>query len=43
VVNKLYAAIREALKEPKLREYFIASGYEPRGDPTEEFRKMSAL
>jgi tripartite-type tricarboxylate transporter receptor subunit TctC len=40
VVNKLYTAIRDALKEPKLREYFIAGGYEPRGDAPEEFRKI---
>ncbi len=40
IVDKLYAAIREALKEPKLREYFVAGGYEPRGDPPEEFRKV---
>ncbi len=40
VVNRLYSAIRDALKDPKLREYFIAGGYEPRGDPPEEFRKI---
>jgi tripartite-type tricarboxylate transporter receptor subunit TctC len=40
VVGKIYAAVREALKEPKLREYLIAGGYEPRGDPPEEFRKI---
>ena len=40
VVAMLYAAIRESLKEPKLREYFVAGGYEPRGDPPEEFRKI---
>ncbi len=40
VVNRLYAAILEALKEPKLREYLIAGGYEPRGDVPEEFRKI---
>lgn len=42
IVNKLYAAIREALKEPKLRDYFIAGGYEPRGDAPEEFKKQFA-
>jgi tripartite-type tricarboxylate transporter receptor subunit TctC len=39
-VNKLYAAIVAALKDPKLREYFIAGGYEPRGDPPDEFGKI---
>jgi tripartite-type tricarboxylate transporter receptor subunit TctC len=42
VVAKIYNAVREALKEPKLREYLIAGGYEPRGDPPEEFRKIFA-
>ncbi|MEO7728521.1 MAG: tripartite tricarboxylate transporter substrate binding protein [Burkholderiales bacterium] len=40
IVNKLYTAIVDALKEPKLREFFIAGGYEPRGDPPEEFRRL---
>jgi tripartite-type tricarboxylate transporter receptor subunit TctC len=40
IVNKLYAAILEALKDPKLREYFVAGGYEPRGDPPDEFKKI---
>ncbi len=40
VVTRLYTAVREALKEPKLREFFVAGGYEPRGDPPEEFRKI---
>jgi tripartite-type tricarboxylate transporter receptor subunit TctC len=40
VVSRLYTAIVDALKEPKLREYFVAGGYEPRGDPPEEFRKI---
>ena len=40
VINKLYTAIVAALKEPKLREYFIAGGYEPRGDSPEEFRQI---
>ena len=40
IVNRLYAAIRDALKEPKLREFLIAGGYEPRGDSPEEFRKI---
>jgi hypothetical protein len=31
IPDKLYTAIVAALKEPKLREYFIAGGYEPRG------------
>src|SRR4051794_12921965 len=40
IVNRLYAAIRDALKQPKLREFLIAGGYEPRGDSPEEFRKI---
>ncbi|MDB5810759.1 MAG: hypothetical protein JWN94_2881 [Betaproteobacteria bacterium] len=40
IVNKLYAAIRDALKDQKLRDYLIAGGYEPRADSPEEFRKI---
>ena len=40
VVTRLYAAIREALQEPRLRDYFAAGGYEPRGDPPAEFRRI---
>ena len=31
---------QRSLKDQKLREYFIAGGYEPRGDAPEEFRKI---
>ena len=40
VVNKIYAAIREAMQEPKLREYFIAGGYVPAADSPAEFQKL---
>ena len=40
IVNKLYTAILEALKEAKLREFFAAGGYEPRGDPPGKFREI---
>jgi len=40
VVARLYAAIHEALREPRLRDYFVAGGYEPRGDPPAEFGRI---
>ena len=39
IVNKIHAEIRRALQEPKLREYFIAGGYVPKGDSPAEFQK----
>jgi tripartite-type tricarboxylate transporter receptor subunit TctC len=39
IVNRVYAEIRKALEDPKLREVFIAGGYEPKGDPPVEFQK----
>jgi tripartite-type tricarboxylate transporter receptor subunit TctC len=40
IIKRLHSEIRAALQDPKLREYFISSGYEPRGDPPEVFQKI---
>jgi tripartite-type tricarboxylate transporter receptor subunit TctC len=40
VVSRLYTSIVQALKDPKLREFLIAGGYEPRGDPPAEFSRI---
>ncbi len=40
IVNKLHAEIRRAVQEPKLREYFVSGGYQPRADSPAEFRKI---
>ncbi len=40
IVNRVYAEITKALQEPKLREAFIAGGYEPKGDTPVEFKKI---
>jgi tripartite-type tricarboxylate transporter receptor subunit TctC len=39
IVNRLHAEIAKAVQEPKLRDYLIAGGYEPKADPPAEFRK----
>jgi tripartite-type tricarboxylate transporter receptor subunit TctC len=40
IVNRLYAEVAKAVQEPKLREFLIAGGYEPRADPPAEFAKL---
>ncbi len=40
IVNRLHAEVVKALQEPKLRDYLIAGGYEPRADSPAEFRKI---
>jgi tripartite-type tricarboxylate transporter receptor subunit TctC len=40
IVNRLHAEIHKALQEPKVRDFLLAGGYEPRGDPPAEFRKI---
>lgn len=40
IVNRVYAEVVKALQEPKLRDYLIAGGYEPRADPPAAFRKI---
>ena len=39
MINRVYAEVKKALDAPKLREAFIAGGYEPKGDPPVEFQK----
>ena len=39
IVNRVYAEVKKALEAPKLREAFIAGGYEPKGDTPAEFQK----
>ena len=40
ILNRVHAEIVRALQEPKLREYFIAGGYQPAGLTPAEFRKL---
>jgi tripartite-type tricarboxylate transporter receptor subunit TctC len=40
VVNRLHATIRKALESQRLREFFAAGGYEPKGESPAEFRKI---
>jgi len=37
IVKKLQLAIRKALQDPKVRNYFVSNGYEPQGDPPAEW------
>ena len=40
IVNRLHAEVVKALETPRLREFFAAGGYDPKGDPPAEFRKI---
>ncbi len=40
IVTRIYAEVKRALEAPKLRESLLASGYEPKGESPEEFRKL---
>ena len=40
IVGRLYTEVKRALETPKLRESLLASGYEPKGETPEEFRKL---
>ncbi len=40
IVNRLHAEIVKAVQEPRLRDYLVAGGYEPKADPPAEFRKI---
>jgi tripartite-type tricarboxylate transporter receptor subunit TctC len=40
IVNRLYTEVAKAVQEPKLREFLIAGGYEPKADPPAEFTKL---
>ena len=39
IVDRLYAETVRALREPRLRDYLVAGGYEPKADPPAEFRQ----
>ena len=39
IINRVYAEIKRALDDPKLREAFVTGGYEPKGDTPVEFQK----
>ncbi|HEY9445781.1 MAG TPA: tripartite tricarboxylate transporter substrate binding protein [Burkholderiales bacterium] len=40
IVNRLHAEVAKAIETPKLKEFFAAGGYEPRGDSPAAFRKI---
>ncbi len=40
IISKLHAEITKALREPKLREFFVTGGYEPAGASPAEFQKI---
>ncbi len=40
IVNRLYAEVVKAVQEPRLRDYLIAGGYEPKADTPGEFRRI---
>ena len=39
IVQRVYDAIHKSLQQPKLREYFLAAGYQPTADPPAVFQK----
>ena len=39
VIARLYTELHTAMQVPKLREYFLAAGYEPTADPPAQFQK----
>jgi tripartite-type tricarboxylate transporter receptor subunit TctC len=40
IVDRLYSETSKAVQEPKLREFLIAGGYEPKADPPRDFAKL---
>jgi tripartite-type tricarboxylate transporter receptor subunit TctC len=40
IVNRLYSEVAKAVQEPKLRDFLIAGGYEPKADPPADFAKL---
>ena len=40
IVNKVQAAIRKALQEPKVRDHFVSNGYEPKGETPAEWARL---
>ena len=39
IIAELYTELHTALQLPKLREFFLAAGYEPTADPSAQFQK----
>ena len=39
IIDKIYSAIYQSLQLPKLRDYFLAAGYQPTADPPAQFQK----
>jgi tripartite-type tricarboxylate transporter receptor subunit TctC len=39
IVDQVYGAIHKSLQLPKLRDYFLAAGYQPTADPPAVFQK----
>ena len=39
IIAQIYGAIHKSLQLPRLREYFLAAGYEPTADPPAQFQK----
>jgi len=39
IVTRIHTAIQKALQAPRLREYYLAAGYQPTADPPAQFQK----
>jgi tripartite-type tricarboxylate transporter receptor subunit TctC len=39
IVTRIYTGLRDVLKVPRVREYFVVPGYEPIADPPAQFQK----
>ncbi len=39
IIAQIYSAIQKSLQVPKLRDYFLAAGYQPVADPPAQFQK----
>ena len=39
IIAQIYSAIQKSLQLPKLRDYFLAAGYQPVADPPAQFQK----
>jgi tripartite-type tricarboxylate transporter receptor subunit TctC len=39
IISQVYSAIHQSLQLPKLRDYFLAAGYQPVADPPAQFQK----
>ena len=39
IIAQIYSAIQKSLQLPKLRDYFLAAGYQPVADPPAKFQK----